>query len=160
MNGLLMERLQLVKGIDPVADAFSGTVYSDVVDVSEFHRLAFVAFIGVGDTGTSTLTVQACDDTTPSNRTAIPFRYREILTGDTGDTEGAITDAASTGFVTTAGSSKIVVVEIDESALAATGYRYAQLKAVEVTNSPVLGGILVIGEKKRQSSSAAASAID
>lgn len=145
MNGLLMERLQLIKGLDPVADAFSGTVYSDVVNVKNLGKVLFVLVVGVGTTGTSTITVQACDDVTPSNRTAIPFRYREILTGDT---EGTITAATATGFTTTAGSSKLIAVEIDESDLAATGYGYVQLKAVESANDPVLGGILVIAEAK------------
>jgi hypothetical protein len=157
MGALLMERLQFIKGIDPVADAFDSTQYSDVVDMGEFEKIVFAVIVGVGATGTSTLTVQACDDTTPSNRTAVPFRYRQILTGDT---EGALTAAAAAGFTTTAGSSKIVLVEVTESDLADTNYRYCQLKAVEVVNSPVLAGVLILGEKKRQSSSAAASAID
>ncbi len=156
-NGLLMEKLQFIKGIDPVANAFAGTVYSDVVDMSDFERVVFALVIGVGTTGTSTLTDQACDDTTPSNRTAVPFRYRQILALDT---EGALTAAAATGFTTTAGSSKIVLVEVTEADLADTNYRYVQLKAVEVAASAVLGGVLILGEKKRQSSSPAASAID
>jgi hypothetical protein len=156
MGALLMERLQFIKGIDPVADAFDSTVLRRRRHgrVRE-DRLRVV--VGVGATGTSTLTVQACDDTTPSNRTAVPFRYRQILSGDT---EGALTAAAAAGFTTTAGSSKIVLVEVTESDLADTNYRYCQLKAVEVVNSPVLAGVLILGEKKRQSSSAAASAID
>lgn len=146
MSGLLMERLKFIKGLDPVADAFSGaTVYTDVVNMAGLSRLVFVVYAGVGATGSSTLTVQACDDTTPSNRTAIAFHYREITTGDT---EGALTAAATTGFVTTAGSSKIVLVEVSEDALSASGYGYVQLKAAESANDPVLGGILVIGEAK------------
>lgn len=156
MNGLLMERLQFIKGIDPVADCFDSTVYSDVVNMRNLHKVAFVTFVGVGTTGTSTLTVQACDDVVPSNRTAIAFKYREILTGDT---EGAITDAASTGYVTTAGSSKIIVVEVDESALAPSGYGYVQLKAIESVNSPVLAGILIIGEAKAQGASKATAIV-
>ena len=156
MSHLLMEDLQFIKGLDPVADACAGTIYSDVVNMGLMEKVAFVMYVGVGATGTSTLTVQACDDTTPSNRTAVPFYYREILTGDT---EGTLTAAGAAGFVTTAGSSKLVVVEVDQSALAATGYGYVQLKAVEVADSPILGGILVIGEAKRESSSAKTSAI-
>jgi len=157
MSGLLMERLHLIKGLDPVADAFSGTVSSDVVDMSEFSRILFLIHAGVGATGTSTITVEACDDIVPTTTSAIAFRYRQILSGDT---EGAITAAAATGFVVTAGSSKIVAVEIRADALAELGYRYVRLKAVESVDSPVLGGILILGEKKRQSAGPAASAID
>lgn len=142
---LLMEGLQAIKGLDPVADAFSGTVYSDVANMGRLSKVLFVVHVGVGTTGTSTFTVQACDDVTPSNRTAIPFRYREILTGDT---EGAITAATAAGFTCTAGSSKLVLVEVDESDLADTGYGYVQLKAVESVNDPVIGGILILGRAK------------
>ncbi len=71
MSGLLMERLHLIKGLDPVADAFAATVSSDVVDMSEFSRVLFVVHVGVGATGTSTFTVEACDDIVPTNTTAI-----------------------------------------------------------------------------------------
>jgi hypothetical protein len=159
MSGMLMERLHLVKGLDPVADGLSGTVYSDVVDMADFERILFVVYGGVasGGTGASTLTVQACDDIVPSNRTAIPFKSREIATTDA---EGAITDRAAAGYVATAGSSKITLVEVHQSALAETGYHYVQLKTVESVNDPVVTAILVIGEKKQAASSAAPSAID
>lgn len=153
MSGLLMEQLHFVKGLDPVADAFSGTVASDVVDMSGWYKCLFVVYVGVGTTGTSTFTVEACDDTTPSNTSAIAYQSRMILSSDT---EGAITARASTGFIPTAGSSKILLFEVDANDLAASGYRYVRLKAVESVNDPVLGGILVIlGEAKDRRSIAA-----
>lgn len=155
MSGLLLERLQIISGLDPVADALSGTVASDIIDMSAFSRIAFLIHQGVGTTGTSTITVEACDDTSASNATAIPFHYRIDHSGD----EGALAAAAAAGFATTAGSSKIIAIEVREDALAATGYRYVRLKAVEVANDPVLAGILVIGEKKNPSA-ANPSAID
>jgi hypothetical protein len=159
MSALLMERLHVIKGLDPVADGLAGTVRSDVVDMSDFLRVLFVVHGGVatGGTGASTFTVEASDDVTPSNVTAIPFKSREIATTDT---EGAITDRAVAGYVGTAGSSKITLIEVHESALAATGYRYVSLKAVESVNDPVVTAIVILGEKKQQQSSAAASAID
>jgi hypothetical protein len=155
MSGLLMERLQFISGKDPVADAFAGTAASDVVDMSEFSRIVFLAHIGVGATGTSTVTVEACDDIVPTNTTAIPFHYRIDHVGD----EGAIAAAAAAGFATTAGSAKIVAVEVREDALASTNYRYVRAVYTEVVDSPVLGGVLIVGERKRQSA-AALSAID
>lgn len=157
MSGLLMERLQFIKGLDPVADAFDSTQHSDVVDMSVFERLLFVVYAGVGATGTSTLTVEACDDIVPTNTTPIAFYYREILTADV---EGAFALKTTAGVVDTAGSSKILLAEIREDALSASGYRYVRLTAVESVNSPVLGGILVIGEKKEPGAGPAPSAID
>lgn len=150
MSGLLMEELHLAKGLDPVADAFDSTVYSDVIAMRDISRILFAIHAGVGATGTSTITVEACDDVVPSNTVAIPFFSREITSGDT---EGAITARAAAGFVVTAGSSKIVVAEVREDALAASGFGYVRLKAVESVNSPVLAGILVIGEAKNAGAS-------
>jgi hypothetical protein len=135
------ERNHLVKGLDPVADAFSGTVYSDVVSMRNFDHATFIIYTGVGATGTSTITVEACDDFTPSNVSAIPFRYREITSGDT---PGILTYSENTGYVTTAGSSKIIAVEVDAEKLAASGYPNVRLKAVESVDNPVLGGILIL----------------
>lgn len=131
----------LAKGLDPVADAFSGTVYSDVVSMKNHGVCEFVVYKGVGTTGTSTITVEACDDVTPSNASAIPFKYQAITTGDT---HGALTSAAATGFTTTAGSSQLYRVIVDRELLAASGYAYVRLKAVEVAIDPVLGGVLVV----------------
>lgn len=141
MKGLLSERLHIAKGIDPVADAFAGTVYSDIHNMRDVEGILFVVHIGVGTTGTSTLTVEACDNVTPSNTTAIPFWYRNIASTDVNP---AMTRVAATGFTTTAGSSKIVVVEARADDMGSTGYGYARLKLVEVANDPNLGGIIVI----------------
>ena len=140
---LMIENLHFAKGIDPIADAFAATVNSDIYSMRGHGRGLFVIYAGVGATGTSTLTVEACDDVTPSNTTAIPFWYRQILTGDT---PSAITRAAAAGFVTTAGSSKIILVEVDAKDLAddGGGYGFVRLHAVESVDSPVLGGVMFI----------------
>lgn len=143
---IFTEMNHLIKGLDPVADAFSGTVTSDVVNLEGAGHITFVLFKGVGATGTSTITVLACDDTSPTNTTAIAFHYRAYTTGDTA---GTLTAATTTGFVTTAGSSQLYAIEVDAQALAASGYAYVQLKAVESVDSPVLGGILAITSKLR-----------
>jgi len=145
MPSLLLERLHYVKGVDPVADAFAATVSSDVVDMGALSRVVFIRHDGVGATGTSVVTVEACSDTTPSLTTAVPFYYRQILSGDT---EGTLTRAAATGFTTTAGSSKLVVIEVREEDLADIGYRYVRAKFTESVDSPVLGGVLILGEAK------------
>jgi hypothetical protein len=157
MSGLLLERFHIIKGKDPVADAFSGAVGSDVVDMSAFERVLFIRHDGVGAVGTSTVQVEACDDTTPTNHTPIPFHYREVLTGDTEAAAAAATVAA--GVATTAQSSKLVVAEVHHSALAATGYRYVRALFTEVANDPVLGGVLILGEA-RLAGAIKASAID
>lgn len=156
MAGYFLEGYQLIKGLDPVADAFSGTVSTDVVDMSEFSEVAFIRYDGVGALGTSTVTVEACDDTVPTTTSAVAFHSRAITTGDT---EGALTARAAAGFTTPAGSSKLVAAIVREDALAASGYRYVRAKYVESVNDPVLGGVLILGRKKDKSA-LANSAID
>src|SRR5689334_1542615 len=101
--------------------------------MADFQRILFVVYGGVasGGTGASTFTVEACDDTSASNTTAVAFYSREIATTDT---ESAITARASTGYVGTAGSSKISLIEVREDVIGATGYHYVRLKAVESVN--------------------------
>lgn len=153
---IFTEKNHLIKGLDPVADAFAGTVTSDIVNLEGAEHVTFVIYKAVGDTGTSTITVEACDDTSPTNVSAVTFHYRAYTTGDTA---GTLTAATTTGFVTTAGSSQMYAVECDAAALAASGYAYIRLKAVESVNSPVLGGILIITSGLRYAQNVPHSAI-
>lgn len=145
-----------VKGLDPVANAFAGTVRSKIVNMGGFEVALFLIFAGVGTTGTTLVTIEASDDTVPTNVSAIPFYYREVLSGDT---EGAFTAATTAGFTTTAGSSRIVEVAVHASAMAASGYKYLSMKCVEQTASAVLGGILISLSGARDTYDAHATAI-
>lgn len=148
--------LHFVKGLDAVADAFSGTVYSDIISMKNNNHITFLIHKGVGTTGTSAITVEACDDVSASNSSAIPFSYRAITSGDT---HGALTAVASTGFTTSAGSSQLYAIEVDAEALAASGYQYIRLKAVESANDPVLGGIIAILSEPRYDQAVQGTAI-
>lgn len=136
------EQLHLVKGLDPVADAFSATVTTDVVNMRDYSEVAFLIHKGVGATGTSMITVEACSDATPSATAAVPFHYRRIA--NSGDTHGTWTAATAAGFNTTAGSSEMYLIVVSADDLVASGYSWVRLKAVEVVDSPVLGGIAII----------------
>jgi hypothetical protein len=143
---ILTQRGHIVHGLPPVADAFAGTVYSDILNLSNSHGCEFLIYKGVGTTGTSTVTVEACDDVSGSNVVAIPFRYRANLAADTW---GAVTTATTTGFATTAGSNHIYEIIVDADELGDTGYKYVRLKMAEVVDSEVLGGILWINHEPR-----------
>lgn len=136
----------VIKGLDPVADAFAATVSSDVINCKNLDSVEFLIYKGVGTTGTSTITVEACDDVTPTTTSAVAF-YSQAIT--TGDTAGALTARAAAGFDTTAGSGQIYRIYADVSALAASGYGYIRLKCVEVVDSPVVGCIIAIGHAPR-----------
>lgn len=156
MSGRLSEKVHIVKGIDPVADAFAGTVTTDVVSMANYNRCTFEIIKGVGTTGTSTITVQASAANDGASPTAVPFTYRRLC--NTGDVVGAITAATAAGFDTTAGSSERYVIEVDAAALPA-GKPWVHLKAVEVANDPVLGGVEIFLSEPRSGGASLASAI-
>jgi len=144
----MLESLHFAKGIDPVADAFDNATSpaSDIYSLRNHGRILFVVYVGVGATGISTWLVEACDDVTPTTAVAIPFWYREVITGDT---EGAITRATVAGFTNTLGSSKLILIEADakdiDAVAAAQGFGFIRLRAsAEPTNSPVLASIMAI----------------
>lgn len=156
MSDLTFGERHVVKGLDAVADAFSGTVYSDVVNLANYHAALFVVHKGVGTTGTSTLTIEACSDAAGNNPEAIEFTYQKYTGSD--DLPGAVTEATTAGFTTTAGSSQLYVLEAKSQLLPATK-SWVRLKAVEVVDSPVLGGIIIELLKPRYAASIPATAI-
>ena len=133
-----MENLHFLPGLAPIADAFDGTVYSDIFEVQGAGAF-WIINKGVGATGTSTITVEACDDVTPTNSTAVAFWYRKSTTPDTWTD---VTAATTAGFTTTAGSAQMYQIWVPASELGEEGYGYARLKLVEVANAAVLAGIV------------------
>ncbi len=133
-----LEGIHLVKGIDPIAQAFDGTVYTDVFKVQGEGGWG-LRYDGVGAVGTSVVTCEACDDVTPTNSTAVAFMYRICTSGDTW---GDWTQATTSGFTTTAGSSQMYELYVPSSELGTEGYAYCRWKFVESANDPVLGGVL------------------
>lgn len=136
-----------VNALAPVADAFAGTANSDIIKV-DGDGIEFIVITGVGATGTSTFTVDACDDVTPTNTTAVAFWYKEI-TSDPGDLTWTL--ATSSGFTRTAGSNAMFRIWVPADLVGATGYGYARLTATEVVDSAVLGGVLarVVNTRKQ-----------
>jgi hypothetical protein len=133
-----------INGLYPAADAFSGTVYTDIVSLGNAKHITFLLSKGVGTTGTSTLTVEACSTVAASATTAIAFQYKKCSSSTSEDTFGPLTEVTSAGFTTSAGSNEIYAIEVDAAAVIATGYEFVRLKCVEVADDPVLGGITII----------------
>jgi len=131
----------VVNALPPAADAFAGTVVTDVINLKNWEHISFIIQCGAGAVGTSAITVEACDDTTPANTEAIPFTYQECLLGDA---FSEVKQADETGFTTAAAANKVYKIEVDAQALAKSGYSYVRLKSVEVTDDPVAGTVIAI----------------
>jgi len=93
-----ISELHFVKGLDPVADFNNGTVYSDIIEVGG-EGIAFLYYKGVstGGTDNATITVQACDDVSASNSSAVVFWYKVVATTDTGWTAATTAGFSITG---------------------------------------------------------------
>jgi len=144
---ILTQNGHIAQGTFPNADMFDTVQRSDVFNMKNYMGCEFLIIKGAGGTGTATITVNACDDAVPSNRTAIPFRYR---VNTSGDTWGAVTVATSAGFTTTAGANQLYEIIVDGAELGKLSLGYVELTATEVVNSPCTGSILWVGHETNQ----------
>ena len=133
----LME-MHAMQGVIPLADAFAGTVATDILEM-QGEGILFVRVDGAGATGTSVVTVLACDDVTPTNTHAVAFKYR-VNTGT--DVWGAWTEATTTGFTTTAGANQLYQIWASAEEQAHIGYGYVKVVFTEGTDSPVTGAVV------------------
>lgn len=147
MKGLVFsENANIIQGLEPASRALNTA--SDVINVANQHSVTFLIHKGAGAVGTGTVTVLACDNVTPSNTTAIPFRYRRMIGGT--NAWGALTVATAAGFVTTANANDMYEITVDPSEVtaatvnAATGNHYVRLSIAQVDATAVLYGIVAI----------------
>ena len=138
----VLERFHWTSGLVPVADCFDGGASTDVVECRSASGVLFLIFEGnsTGGTTTGTVTIDACDDVTPTNTTAVAFMYRSSTTFDTW---GAWTQATATGFVMPTGDNQMHQVFVPASELAEEGYGYVRLTVAETVNDPVVAAVLI-----------------
>jgi len=111
------EKSHTVGLVSPV-DTAATTVNSVVVNMENYHNVDFAVYFGTITGDTATITVEECDDTTPSNSTAIAFKYRESGATGTSDTYGDITTATSSGVtVADDDDDHIFLISLDASEL-------------------------------------------
>jgi len=122
----LAEKYHVVGLVSPV-DTASTTVNSDVINMGKNHAACIAVYIGTITGDTAVITVEECDDVTPSNSTAIDFRYRESGATGTSDAFGDMATAASTGVTVAAtDDDHIFLIDIDADELS-DGYPYLRV---------------------------------
>lgn len=121
-------------------DIFNTDPASDVINMAEWERATFVIQKGAGAAGKAVITVESCDNVTPDTATAIAFKYRKCISGDT---FGAWTDATSIGFTTDAGADQVYEISVGSDGLSGED-QYVRLQLTEDTDGPCDGGILAI----------------
>jgi len=122
-------------------DMFENDISSDVVSMENLHAIDFILIKLAGATGVATVTINSCDDTTPSTQTAIAFEYRYCTTPDTWS---VWTAATSSGVSVTAGANDVWQFHINAAELSSTD-KYVQFVATETTDDPVDGAVIAIG---------------
>lgn len=143
MSGRFFQGIHVVNAVASPAtadDLFNTGLATDVVNLSNYGRCTWVLSKNAGATGTATIVVNSCDNTTPSTEVAIPFNYWVCTTGDT---FGDMQTATASGFTTTAGTNQVYAIEVNSSELSGTN-KYVRMIATEVVNSPVTGGVTCI----------------
>ncbi len=134
----IIDRLHFIGGLAPDADFADGTKYTDIFK-GLGEGVAFLVWYGANaSSGASTLTVEACDDVTPSNSTAVAFQYKVATTFDT---FGDWTQATTAGLTVGASADSAWWVYVPAAELASEGYGYVRAKMVESTNQPADGCI-------------------
>ena len=105
------------------------TIHRLLVRVKEAIEIEFLVSFGTITGDTVVVTVEECDDVTPTNSTAIAFKYQEDGAAVGTDTAGAWT-AATTSGVTMAATDddKNLRIRVDPAALTAD-YPYLRVVA-------------------------------
>ncbi len=122
-------------------DVFNGDPPTDVISLENYEEALFIIVKNAGAVGTATITVESCDDTTPTTTTAVAFRYTATTTGNT---IGAITKAAAAGFTTTAGADQLYAISIKSDELSGSD-KYVRMQVTEVDSTACDGAIISIG---------------
>lgn len=144
MNKLL-EGMKIVGGVTPSADVYDSDPATDIVNTGRYDRIVFLLYQTTGgtNTGTATVTVEECDDVTPSNSTAIAFKYLANESAGTSDDFGAWQTATTAGFTTTANKTSIYAIEVSGADLT-DGYPYVRVQLTETVDDPCIGGVLIL----------------
>lgn len=113
----------LPRTIFPPKNTASATFSSDVINLANYSHATIIVSQGAWAGGSSTLTVEYCDDNTPTNDTPMAFKYRQMVDGaGATDTLGALTDATHTGItLDTANTTTIIELDAAEIAKASSG---------------------------------------
>lgn len=146
MIGKWAENNKLVLGLAPVADAFATQGYSDIISIHNCKSVVGFVMTGVSVDNVNIITVEACDNVTPSNVTAIVFTVASVVSGDTNDKPTATAVGGKAFTASTA--NQYYVVEIDPADVLAAnsneGRKYVRIKVTEAGSATAQLGCIAI----------------
>ena len=130
-----------VVNLIPPIDINGAGASSDVFHVKNYSHVDIIIQLGVTGAA-STVTLEECDDTTPTNDTPIAFTYYAETTA-AGDTLGAATAATTSGFATSTNDNVMYVISLDTADLT-DGYPYLQLEMSDPSAATVVSAVAVL----------------
>jgi len=124
----LSESAKILPILAPV-DTTGSTWASDVINLESYGHVTIVVQQGAWAGGSSTMTVEYCDNNTPTTDTAMAFRYYQFVGGaGASDTIGTLTDGTSSGIsLGTANTTTIIELDANEIAVADSSAGNARL---------------------------------
>ena len=131
------------------SDFMASNPASDVITLDEYRECTWFLIVNSGGTGYAAITVESCNNTTPSTTTAIAFKYRKIQDPDT---HGAWTAATTSGFSTTAESDCIYEIRVTADGLSSTD-KYVRLQITETDDTAQNGAAFALLTQPRYAES-------
>lgn len=155
MKGINVAEQLHVVNILPPQDVAAG-VSSDVFSMENYSHATIIVQAGATNADAGNITIEECDDLTPTNDTAIVFDYYAEETA-AGDTLGAKNTATVAGIDVSANDNMTYVIEIDAAQLKA-GFPCLELKW-SACGGATLGSAIAILSGARYAGSESATAI-
>ena len=159
MSKSFTQNNKIVNALAPLADYADDDPASDVVSLAECRTGVFIIQTGDNAGGNATITVESCDDVTPTTATAIPFAVTKYETEDSDIASTARAAVAAAGFDTSASVDGVMyVIEVTADGLSGSD-EYVRVQVTESTDAAVLASILFIGTGCRYNQETMATAI-
>jgi hypothetical protein len=146
MKGFVIPEQGHIVNILPPIDV-TGGVNSDVFSMRHAGHVDIIISMGVQALA-STITVEECDNFTPSNHTAIAFDYYYEDTSN-GDTLSDRTAATSAGISSTTDNNIFKVISIDASQLT-DGYPCLRVCFSDPGGSAIISAVAVLSGQRYQ----------
>lgn len=140
----IAEQAHVVNILPPIdVDTANGLAHSEIFSMKNYSHCTIIVQCGVTDADAGFITLEECDDFTPTTDTAIDFYYYAEETA-LGDTLGARTKAvAATGIDVSANNSTLYVIEIDADDLT-DGYPCLDLKWSNPGGSTIVSAVAIL----------------
>lgn len=140
MNRVLAEDSKIVNILPPVD--ITGGKFSDVFSMRKHAHATIIIQVGVSAAAWTKIIVNACDDNSPTNRTAIPFTLYSCTTA-TGDILTGPTSVAAAGADPSANDNIFYVIEIDAEELP-ENRSWIELSLTNGSNSVIASAIAIL----------------